>query len=335
MRSVIICVIITLFLIAPQLTFRFFNSTYVTELLVQAMIYGICAFSLNLLLGYMKHPALGHAVYLGLAAYTVAICITKFHFSAFLSSMIAIFVASFAAAVFGLFALRARGVYFLMITLSIAMLVWGLAYRWVSVSGGDNGISGILRPQLGSWSLQAINDYYYFVFLIFLLSFFVMYRIIRSPFGQTIIGIKESESRMRTLGYNCWLHRYICFVIAGFFSGVSGVLFIFYNGYISPPSLELLPNMEILLMVALGGPATVVGPYIGSVIIIFVKNFVSIYTDRWLLILGSIYIITVLYTPKGVLFYVAKGLKEAFLVGKKFLPVKSPLEKRSREPYGK
>ena len=230
------------------------------------------------------------------------------------ASLLAILITTFAAALFGLFALRARGVYFLMITLALAMLVWGLAYRWVSLTAGDNGISGISRPQLGPWSLRDITHYYYFVFAVFLLCLFIIYRIVRSPFGRTLVGIKESESRMRTLGYNVWLHQYICFVIAGFFGGVSGVLFIFYNGFISPPSLEVTPNMEILLMVALGGPGTIVGPFIGAIVIVFLKNFVSVYTERWLIFLGSIYIVTILYAPKGILQAVDLGWK--FLTGK-------------------
>jgi branched-chain amino acid transport system permease protein len=292
---------VLLFLAAPWLSLTLLGSSYMIELLVQAMIFGILALSLNLLLGYTGLPSLGHTAYLGIAAYAVAIGLTKFQLSPLSASLTGVAVATLCGAVFGLFALRARGVYFLMITLALAMLVWGLAYRWVSVTQGDNGISGILRPALGPWSLQGITSYYYFVFVIFALSFFTIYRIVRAPFGRTLVGIKESESRMRTLGYNVWLHKYICFVIASFFGGISGVLFIFYNGFISPPTLEVTSNMETLLMVALGGPGTIVGPFIGAFVIVILKNFVSVYTGRWLMILGLIYIVTILYAPKGLL----------------------------------
>lgn len=290
-------------LILPRINQFLFGSTYVTELLVQVMIFATCSFSLNLLLGYMKHAPLGHGVYLGIAAYTVAICVVRYNMGNLTASLLAILIGTFAAALFGLFALRARGVYFMMITLAIAMLVWGLSYRWTSISGGDNGISGIHRPVIGPWSLESINSYYYLVLLVFAVCMFTMMRIIQSPFGQTVVGIRESESRMRTLGYNSWLHRYICFVIAGFFSAVSGVLFIFYNGYISPPSLELLPNIEVLLMTALGGPGTVAGPLLGAIVIIFMKNLVSAYASRYMILLGIIYIVTVLYTPRGLIIY--------------------------------
>jgi len=294
-------VVLLLFLVAPWLSSTLLGSHYMVELLVQGMIFGILALSLNLLLGYTGLPSLGHTAYLGIGAYTVAIVLTKFHLSPLQASLIGLAVTTAAGAIFGLMALRARGVYFLMITLALAMLVWGLAYRWVSVTAGDNGISGILRPQIGPWSLKEITSYYYFVLAVFCLSFFIIYRLVNAPFGRTLVGIKESESRMRTLGYNVWLHKYICFVIASFFGGVSGVLFIFYNGFISPPTLEVTSNMETLLMVALGGPGTIIGPFIGAFVIILLKNFVSVYTGRWLFILGAIYVLTILYAPKGLL----------------------------------
>ena len=303
--GVIVCL-----LFAPWLTQALFGSSYITELLVQAMYFGIVALSLNLLLGFLGLASLGHAAYMGIGAYTVAICIEKFQMGPLPASAMAMVVATSVAAVFGLFALRTREVYFLMITLALGMLVWGLAYRWVSLTSGDNGISGMLRPQLGPWALDEINSYYYFSFIIFCICFFVMYRIMTSPFGHTLVGIKESESRMRTLGYNCWLHKYICFVIAGFFSGVAGILYFFYNLFISPSVLELPANLEALLMVSLGGPGTVFGPVLGAIVIVFLKEFVSIYTERWLLIMGSMYILVVLYAPNG--------LMEVFRIGKVF-----------------
>ena len=265
------------------------------------MFFGIVALSLNLLLGFLGLPSLGHAAYMGIGAYTVAICMDKFHMGWVPASGMAIVIAALTAAVFGLFALRAKDVYFLMITLALGMLVWGLAYRWVSLTSGDNGISLASRPQIGPWSLNNINSYYYFAFFVFCICFFIIYRIKTSPFGHALIGIKESESRMRTLGYNCWLHKFICFVIAGTFAGIAGILFIFYNLFISPSSLELVGNLESLLMVSLGGPGTVAGPFVGAIVIVFLKDFVSIYTERWLIILGAMYIVIMLYAPEGLI----------------------------------
>ncbi len=298
-KKVGVCLLFVLFLVVPWLVLFLLGSTYVIELIVQVMIYGILALSLNLLLGYLGLASLGHASLFGISAYTVAICITKLHMGVFAASIAALLSVVAVAALFGLFALRAKEVYFLMITLAFGMVIWGLAYRWVSITSGDMGIVAIPRPQILLWSMNKIESYYYFVFFIFLLSSYIMYRIVRSPFGYTLVGIKGSESRMRMLGYNCWLHKYICFVISGFFAGVAGVLFVFYHRFISPTSIEILPNMEVLLMVALGGPGTVAGPIVGSFVIVFLKNLASVYTERWVIILGLSYIFTIYYAPKG------------------------------------
>src|SRR5207245_8034563 len=143
-------------------------------------------------------------------------------------------LATAVVAIFGLLALRATGVYFLMITLALGMVVWGLAHRWVSMTQGDNGISSVPRPDLGlPWSFTRGIPFYYLAFAGFLLALALLRTIVRSPFGQTLVGIRESESRMRTLGYHVWLHKYIGFVIAGGVGGFAGVLWAYYNVCVS------------------------------------------------------------------------------------------------------
>ena len=125
--------------------------------------------------------------------------------------------------------------------------------------------------------------------------------LVRSPFGLGLMGIRESETRMRALGYNVWLHKYLAFVIAGAFAGFAGVFWAYYNGFVSPVDVQLVTSVETLLMVALGGPGTLAGPALGAAVIVFLKNFVSVYTKRWLLILGAVYIGVILFAPRGVL----------------------------------
>jgi len=142
--------------------------------------------------------------------------------------------------------------------------------------------------------------FYYFVLAAFLLAFWILRVIVRSPFGQSLVGIRESESRMRTLGYHVWLHKYLGFVIAGAFGGFAGVLWAYYNGFVSPGDVELATSVEVLLMVALGGRGTLVGAVVGAGVIVLLKNFVSVYTERWLLILGVVYVLTIIYAPEGI-----------------------------------
>jgi len=276
-------------------------SSYWLTILTQMLIFAILAMSLDILMGYTGLPSFGHAAFFGASAYTVAILSTRFHVG-FLGCVVSGLLLSLGlAALFGLLVAHAGGVYFLMITLALGMVVWGLAFRWVTMTGGDNGIAGIPRPELGI--PVSLNDpivFYYCVLIVSVVVLFLLYLFIRSPFGQSLLGIRESESRMRILGYNTWLHKYLSYVVAGGFSGISGILWAYYNGFVSPMDLELTASFETFIMVILGGPGTLVGPALGAGIIVFLKNFVSAYTHRWLLIIGAVYILAILYVPEGI-----------------------------------
>ena len=274
---------------------------YPLTLLIQALISAIFAMSLDLLLGYTGLPSLGHAAYFGVAAYAVAILAVDAG-AGFVTCLLAgLAAAGVTAALFGVLAIRAAGTYFLMITLALGMVVWGLAFRWVSMTKGDNGISGVSRPALGlPWDLAAPLPFFYFTLACAALAWLLLGLLVRSPFGMTLKGIRESESRMKSLGYDVWLHKYLAFVLSGLFAGFAGVLWAYYNGFVSPVDVQLVTSVEALLMVALGGSGTLVGPALGAVLIVFLKNFVSVYTKRWLLILGAVYIGVILFAPRGI-----------------------------------
>jgi len=274
---------------------------YIVSLLSQALIFGILAMSLDILVGFTGLASLGHAAFLGVGAYTAAVLATA-HAGGFWSCLLGgLLISAVVAALFGLIALRATGVYFLMITLALAMMVWGVAYRWYGLTKGDNGISGIPRPEFGlPWSLWIETNFFYFTLVIFILTFLVLYLLVRSPFGYTLVGIRESESRMQSMGYNTWLHKYAAYILAGAFGGLSGVLWAYYNGFVSPPNIELTTSVETLLMVILGGSGSLIGPFFGAFIVVFMKNYLSIYLGRWLMLLGTTYILTVLFLPRGV-----------------------------------
>jgi branched-chain amino acid transport system permease protein len=273
---------------------------YPLTLVTQALIFGILAMSLDVLLGYTGLPSLGQAAYFGVAAYAVALLATERQVGLLGCAAAGIALAAVTAAVFGFVAIRARGTYFLMITLALGMVVWGLAFRWVSLTKGDNGVSGVPRPELGWLSLSAPLPFFYFSLLVAAASWTVLGLVVMSPFGLGLKGIRGSESRMEALGYNVWLHKYVAFVLAGTFAGVAGVLWAYYNGFVGPTDVQLVTSVEALLMTALGGPGTLIGPAIGAGIIVFLKNFVSVYTKRWLLILGAVYIGVILFAPHGV-----------------------------------
>jgi len=276
--------------------------TYVVILMTQSLIYGIAAMSLDLLIGYTGLGSLGHIAFFAIGAYVTGILVTKHHFSFGATLLVSIGMGGLTSAILGVLALRAAGLYYLMITLAISMCVWGLAYRWVSLTGGDNGITGIPRPDVGlPWSMTDAVYFYYFIFIFFVICFLLLLLLIRSPFGKTLVGIRDSESRMKVLGYNVWLHKYLAFIIAGAFAGLAGNLYAYFNSFVSPNDANLSHAMELVLMVILGGPGTLVGANLGAFLFIFLKNMVSVYTKRWLMVMAVVYVLTALYAPDGIM----------------------------------
>lgn len=275
---------------------------YAITLITQMFIYGMAAMALDLLVGYTGLVSFAQATFFGLGAYMIAVGTTELGITNFaLLLVLALILAAVAAALFGLLALRASGVGFIIITLAINQLIWGLAYQWVSVSGGDNGITGFSRPVLGPWSFA--NDYvFYYLALGFLvISALLLYLIVRSPFGLVLRGIREQPRRMRALGYNIWLYRYIAFIISAIFGAAAGVLIAYYNQFVSTSTIDLGQSTQLLIMTILGGTGTLFGSLLGSGIIVTLTNVLSNYTQRWELILGAIYMIIVIWAPEGIL----------------------------------
>jgi branched-chain amino acid transport system permease protein len=274
---------------------------YWTGLLTQIVILAMLAMSLDVLLGYTGLPSLGHAGFFGVAAYGVGILSTTYRADVWTSAAGGLIVGIALAALFGLIVSHVRDVYFLMITLALGMVLWGLSFRWIPVTGGDNGIAGIprLEAHLGLPATGPI-PFYYIALLVLAVSGVLMMLVVRSPFGLTLRGIRENEKRMTSLGYNTWLHCYLSYVLSGAFASVAGVMWAYYNGFVSPTYLDLTASSELFLMVTLGGPATLVGPVLGAGAIVLLKNVMSAYTARWLLVLGIVYIATIMWAPQGI-----------------------------------
>jgi branched-chain amino acid transport system permease protein len=288
-------------------------SSFVVLLATRALAFGILAMSLDLLLGYTGLASMGQAAYFGVGAYLTAVLATKFQFGTgwdfWLVVVFGILIGAALAALFGLFAIRASGVYFLMITLALGQCVWGLAYRWNSLTGGDNGIIIKTRPSFG---LNLTNEvtFFFLVLGFFIVSMILMYVLVRSPFGRSLKGIRERELRMSMLGYNVWLHKYIAFVIAGGFGGLAGVLWAHTNGIVTPEDVVLTTSVDALLMVVLGGAGTLIGGVIGSAIVLLLREYLSTLVPWWQYVLGGVYVLTILYLPTG-LMGIPKRIRQA------------------------
>jgi branched-chain amino acid transport system permease protein len=287
--------------VAALATVPLVAQSYYLHLLTLTFVYGIMAMSLDLLVGYTGLSSLGHAAYFGVAGYGAGILSTRFGLGFWPTAGLAVVLTVVMAAMFGLLAIRAVGAYFLIITLALGQIIWGLAYRWVSLTGGDNGLRGIRRPALG-WGIDlgSIHAFYYFALAVMVLAGALMYLLTISPFGLTLRGIREGESRMRVLGYDVWLHKYLIFVLAGAFCGVGGVVYAYYNGFVSPADVSLVASANALLMVILGGTGTLFGSVIGSALLVFLQNLLSGITQRWLTVLGAILVLAVMYAPTGI-----------------------------------
>jgi branched-chain amino acid transport system permease protein len=280
------------------------SSSFVVLLATRALVFAILAMSVDILLGFAGLASLGQAAYLSVGAYLTAILAAKYQFGLgwdfWLVVLFAMLLGAATAAFFGLFAVRASGVYFLMITLALGQCVWGLAYRWNSLTNGDNGINLTSRPNFG---LDLTNErtFFFLVFAFFAVTLLMLYVLVRSPFGRSLEGIRERELRMQILGYNTWLHKYIAFIIAGGVGGLSGVLWAHTNGLVSPDTVVLTTSVDALLMVVLGGAGTLVGGAIGSAIVFGLREYLSTLVPWWQYVLGGVYVLTILYMPMGMM----------------------------------
>jgi branched-chain amino acid transport system permease protein len=280
--------------------FPFLAGEFFVNLASQIFIFAIFAASINLLLGYGGLATLGHAAYLGVAAYSSALLTLKLGLGHGLAAPAALLATTAMAALFGLIALRATGLGFLMLTLALSQVLWGTAYRWVGLTEGDNGLRGLTRPAPFGISLEGSAAFYYFALAVTVASLWMMARFADSPFGAALRGTRDQPRRMSALGHDVWTVRWITFVYAGFWGGVSGLLFVYYHKYIHPISLSLTNSAEGLLAVIAGGAGTLSGPLAGAAIVMLLKNYVSSYLERWNMLLGFVFVLIVVFMPEGV-----------------------------------
>ncbi|RUM96604.1 branched-chain amino acid ABC transporter permease [Pseudaminobacter arsenicus] len=272
-------------------------SSYQTSVANEILIFALLAMSIDVLAGYAGRTSLGHGAIFGISTYVVIYWTTLMGGSPWVGCILGIAAATLTAAVFALLAVRVSGVYFLLLTLALGMIVWGVCLRWTSVTGGENGIRGAGRPDVIADPIA----FYYMTLATVLFFTLVIWRFVHSPFGLTLRGIRDSESRMRSLGYGTATHMFLAFTITGLFAGVAGALYALFNDFVSPSTVQLAQSVEGLLMAIIGGVGTLFGSFIGAAAIILLENFVSQYTARWPMVLGLMFICTMIFAPQGVL----------------------------------
>lgn len=280
------------------------NSFYLS-LLTQIYVFAVLALSVDLLIGFLGLVPLGHAGIFGTSAYVLAYCLTRTQLTLASALILSFGAGLLVSLLFGVLAVRTQGIYFIMLTLAEGMIVWGVVQRWTTVTGGANGIRSIPRP-LWSQSDRVFN----FVTLgVLVLCFWFLSRIVSSPFGLSLKGIKQRTNRMPELGYNVFLFKLSGFLISGLIASTSGILFTFHSGYISPSSVNFITSAEAVLMVILGGSGTLWGGILGSFIVLSLENVLSIITNRWRIVLGIVYILTIVLSRDGILGFIQRMLK--------------------------
>lgn len=286
------------------------NHFIITEILAYA-IFGI---SFNLMLGNVGLLSFGHALYFGSGAYTMALLLIHLKVNMFLGILAGMGVAGVFASVVGFLSIRQYGVYFSMLTLSFAEMAYFIALRLRDITGGENGLS-IVRPPLQipglfSVSLESPLKLYYFVFFFFVLVLMIMRRLVDSPFGRVLQIIRENETRARTLGYNVERFKLTAFIISGLFSGLAGTLYCLIVKFVHCGDLQWLKSGDVVIMTLIGGTGSLYGPIIGAIINTFLSDLISLLWQRWLLILGVIFVAFVLFMREGVWGEIKKGIAQ-------------------------
>lgn len=274
------------------------GGTFYVNIASQILLYAVLALGINILVGYAGLVTLGHAGLLGIAAYAAARMLSggQGHLVAIAS---ALGLTLLAAALFAVLALRGSGIGFVMITLAIGQIVWGVAYRWISITNGDNGISVSGRPTVLGLSLASPAHFYWATLAVFLAALASSAILVASPFGASLRGTRDQPRRMAALGYHVWMVRFLAFLLSGLWSGVAGLLFLYYNQFVSPQAVALTASAEALLMVISGGSGTLLGPVVGAGLVVIMKNVASAYIERWNFVLGAIFVAIVVFMPEG------------------------------------
>jgi branched-chain amino acid transport system permease protein len=282
-----------------------------TELATRVVVLGLAAMALNFLLGFSGVLSFGHAAYFGLGAYGAAMTIKYVAPSTGLAILIGVVVGTLAAAVIGALIVKLRGVYFAMVTIAFGQVFYFIAFRWNSVTGGDDGLTGWHRQPLNFGFAQvdiAGNDkaFYYLALAVFAIGVAIMAWLLRSPFGRTLIAIRENERRARFLGIPVERHIWMAFVISGTFAALAGTLYALLNNFTDPRALHWSLSGNFVIMAVLGGMRSFWGPLIGAAIFVVLQDYVSSHTENWMSVIGVCFMLVVLFFPRGMLGFVKR-----------------------------
>jgi branched-chain amino acid transport system permease protein len=310
--------ILWLVVVAILATMPFWASKMWIHLAIEIYIIALLSMSLNMILGRAGLPSLGHACFYAIGGYTFTMLLIKLSLPFVVCLICAPLMGAIFAVVIGYFSIRLSGLHFAILTLGFAQLVWAILHKWYTFTGGDDGITGIPLPAV----LQGTAPLYYLVFAILVVCLIFIRVIQNSPFGQTIVAIRENRDRVTFSGLKVWQHLLFNFVIAGFFAGIAGALYAIFNRAVFPDMGYWPTSAAVVLMCILGGVGVFIGPLVGAAIIMLLEHYISMYTYYWQMVLGCLIVALVMFVPSGIC---------GFIHGKMVLGSSKQSEKRKDE----
>jgi branched-chain amino acid transport system permease protein len=278
------------------------SPNYMLTIIIEALIWGIFAMSLDLLVGYTRLYSFGHVAAYGLGAYSSALLLLHFHMPLPFAITLAVVISSLIATPIAWVCTRTHGVSFAMLTLAFAQLGYAMLYRFKEFTGGSNGLAGIPRPA-GPFGIELFQHkvgYFYLVVFCLFGSYLLCRSLVNSPFGSVLAGIRENEAKTRALGYNTRAYKRAIVIASYGFGSLAGALYAPFAGFASPELFFWLISGKVLIMVIVGGAGTLIGPIIGGIFFIFLENQLAEITDLWPLIFGSVFIAFVMLAPQGI-----------------------------------
>lgn len=290
--------------VALLLAFPLIGDQFYVQFVTRILIMAIFAGSLNLLVGYAGLISLGHAAFFGIAGYILALYSPDTHAASFWTSLVlAVSGAALMALVIGTLVLRTGGIFFIMATLAFAEMLF-YVFHDTNIAGGSDGIYIYERPilMIGNWQpvdLAQFDHFYYLVLVVAIGVTLIMRTILRSPFGQVIVGIRVNEQRMRAVGFHTFRYKLVCFVMAGAIAGLAGYLAAVQFGVVNPEMLGWHLSGSVLMMVILGGMGTLAGPILGAFSMMFLEEVFQTLTRHWQLLIGTVIVLVALFFPRG------------------------------------
>jgi branched-chain amino acid transport system permease protein len=280
------------------------------SLATEMLIFAIFAVGYDILFGYTGLLSFGHAIFFGMGAYTTGLVLVRLVPSLLLALASAITLSVGMSFLIAFLSIRKRGIYFVMITLAFCQMVYFIAFKWTGLTGGDNGLHGVPRTSFGPINLNSELPFYFFILTLFLLSVLVAFRIVNSPFGRVLRALKENEDRARSVGYNTTRFKTIAFMISAFFASLAGGLYAVHSNFVPLDTLSINMSGDVVIMTLLGGIGTLYGPILGAMLVVYLKNLLSNWVGNWNLILGAVFIVSVLTVRQGVFPVLFSKLKE-------------------------